>query len=588
MSAADQQREPLRQRDCLTAFLFQASVEKVMMKATWRSRVTIEGPTRVPQRMHLRATGLDDDSIAKPFVGVVHTHTEASPCNMSLAPQAAAAKLGVEVAGGTAREFTTVSISDVWTLVHEHVPQYSLISREIVADSVELVLEGQRYDAVVTLGACDKTVPGMLMAMTRVNIPGVYIHGGTALQGWRSGQDLNLYRVFEDMDRAALGQITDEELERLSTDSVVTIGTCPVQGTSSTAAACAEIMGFSALGTTSLPAVFSRRTALARKAGEHAVRLLTHGGPLPRDWVTRESLENAVTMVTATRGSSNLLLHLPAIANEAGIRFELKDMAKILRRTPRITSVVPNGSHLMLDLHRVGGLPVVFKSLLDGGLLHSDTPTNDGRSLAEALAGAPLPDGAVVRSCEDPFQFDSGIVVLQGNLAPDGCIVKTADVPSLVFEGPARIFEGDREARKGIAEGKFNAGDVIIVRGEGPRGSPGMREMLDAPSPIRRRGLGNNVALITDGRWPVGTGGLCVAHVSPEAHIGGPLALVQAGDLIRIDAENGTIDFRVTDEEISRRRALWTPPKDWVGGVAEKYARSVGPTHLGASTHSHL
>ncbi len=559
-----------------------------MKNAIWRSRTTVEGPTRVPQRMHLRATGLDDESISKPFVGVVHTHSEVSPCAMSLAPQAAAAKTGVEVAGGTAREFATVSISDVWTLVHDQGPQYSLISREIVADSVELVLEGQRYDAAVTLGACDKTVPGMLMAMTRVNIPAVYIHGGAALAGWRNGEDVNMYRVFGDMDRAAVGEISDEELERLNTDSVVTIGTCPVQGTASTAAACAEIMGFSALGSTSLPAVYTQRTALARKAGEHAVRLLTHGGPLPRDWVTRESLENAVTMVAATRGSSNLLLHLPAIANEAGVRFELKDMAAILRRTPRITSVVPNGAHLMLDLHRVGGLPVVFRSLLDGGLLHQDTPTNDGRSLAEALADTLLPDGAVVRSCDNPFQSDSGIVVLQGNLAPDGCIVKTADIPHLFFEGPARIFEGNQEARKGIAEGRFSAGDVIIVRGEGPRGSPGMREMLDAPSPIRRRGMGSDVALITDGRWPIGTGGLCVAHVSPEAHSGGPLALVQEGDVVRIDAVNGTIDFRVTDEEISVRRARWKPPKDWVGGVGEKYARSVGPAHLGASTHSHL
>jgi dihydroxy-acid dehydratase len=450
------------------------------------------------------------------------------------------------------------------------------------------VLEGMRYDAAVTLGACDKTVPGMLMAMTRVNVPGVYIHGGAALPGWQDGSDVNMYRVFGDMDRAAVGEITAGELERLNADSVVTVGTCPVQGTSSTAAACAELMGFSALGSTSLPAVYSRRTALARAAGEHAVKLLLDGGPLPRDWVTRESLENAVTMVAATRGSSNMLLHLPAIANEAGIRFALKDMAAILRRTPRITSVVPNGPNLTLDLHRVGGLPTVFRALLDGGLLHSDTPTNDGRPLTEALADASRPDGTVVRSCDDPFQPDSGIVVLQGNLAPDGCVVKTADIPSLVFEGPARVFDGDLAARKGIAEGLFSAGEVIVVRGEGPRGSPGMREMLDVPSPIRRRGMGNEVALVTDGRWPIGTGGLCVAHVSPEAHSGGPLALVRTGDIIRIDADKGTIDLKVTDEELGRRREGWSPPRDWVGGVAGKYARSVGPTHLGASTHSHL
>lgn len=558
-----------------------------MKNQPWRSRATVEGPMRVANRMHLRATGLDDEAIAKPFIGVVHTHSEVSPCAMSLAPQAAAVKVGVEVAGGTAREFSTVSIDDVWTMVHEDGPQYSLISREMVADSVELVLQGQRYDAAVTLGACDKTVPGMLMAMTRVNIPGVYVHGGAALRGWGNGEPINFYRVFGDMDRALSGQISEDELEDLNRESMVSVGTCPGLNTASTGATCAEIMGFSALGTVSIPAVFSQRLALARKAGQHAVKLLTEGGPLPRDWVTRESLENAVTVVAAIRGSSNMLLHLPAIANEAGVRFELKDMAEILRRTPRITSLIPNGPHALIDLHRVGGLPVIFKALLDGGFLHSHTPTNDGRSLAEALGDVPLPDGTIVRSCEDPFQPDSGIVVLQGNLAPDGCIVKTADIPDLTFEGPARIFEGDAEARKGIAEGKFSAGDVIIVRGEGPRGSPGMREMLDAPIPIRLRGMGKDVALVTDGRWPAGTGGLCVAHVSPEAHGGGPLALVQNGDIVRIDAEKGTIDFKVSDEEIARRHTLLPPSKYWVGGVGEKYARSVGPTHLGAPTHSY-
>jgi len=553
----------------------------------WRSRGALEGPMRVANRMHLRATGLDDEAIAKPFVGVVHTHSEVSPCAMSLAPQAAAAKMGVEVAGATAREFSTISISDIWTLVHEHGPQYSLISRELIADSVELVLQGQRYDAAVTLGACDKTVPGMLMAMTRVNIPGVYVHGGAALRGWNNGELIDFYRVFGDMDRALSGQISEAELEELNKDAMVTVGTCPGLNTASTGASCAEIMGFTALGTTSIPAVFSQRLSLARKAGEHAVKLLTRGGPLPRDWVTRESLENAVTVVAAIRGSSNMMLHLPAIANEAGVKFELKDMTKILQRTPRITSLIPNGPHALIDLHRIGGLPVIFKSLLDGGLLHPHVPTNDGRSLGDALADAAPPDGTIVRSCEDPMQSDSGIAVLHGNLAPDGCIVKTAGISQLTFEGPARIFEGDAKARKGIAEGRFSAGDVIIVRGEGPRGSPGMREMLDAPIPIRLRGMGKEVALVTDGRWPAGTGGLCVGHVSPEAHGGGPLALVQDGDIVRIDAERGTIDFKVSDEEIARRRTLLRPSTYWTGGVGEKYARSVGPTHLGAPTHSY-
>ncbi|CAN5204053.1 dihydroxy-acid dehydratase [soil metagenome] len=559
-----------------------------MENGAWRSRSTVEGPMRVANRMHLRATGLDDEAIAKPFVGVIHTHAEVSPCAMSLAPQAAAAKMGVEVAGGTSREASTVSISDVWTMVHEQGPQYSLISRELIADSVELVLQGQRYDAAVVLGACDKTVPGMLMALTRVNIPGVYVHGGAALRGWHDGEPVNFYRVFGDMDRVLTGQMGEDELEMLNRDAMVSVGTCPGLNTASTGAACAEVMGFSALGTAAMPAVYSQRLALARKAGQHAMRLLTEGGPLPRDWVTRESLENAVTVVAATRGSSNMLLHLPAIANEAGVRFELRDMAEILRRTPRITSLIPNGPHALIDLHRIGGLPVIFKALLDGGLLHPNTVTNDGRTLAAALADVPDPDGTIVRPCNDPFQADSGIAVLAGNLAPGGCIVKTADLPALTFAGPARTFDGDAEARAGIAAGTFNLGDVIIVRGEGPRGSPGMREMLDAPMPIRQRGLGSQVALVTDGRWPTGTGGLCVAHVSPEATGGGPLALVQNGDIVRIDAVRGTIDFEVSDAEMQRRRDLLPvscPSR--IGGVGEKYARLVGPTHLGAPTHSY-
>lgn len=558
-----------------------------MNDKAWRSRTAHHGPMRVANRMHLRATGLDDDAIARPFVGVIHTHSEVSPCAMSLAPQAAAAKIGVEVGGGTAREASTVSISDVWTMVHERGPQYSLISRELIADSVELVLEGQRYDGAVLMGACDKTVPGLLMALTRTNIPGVYIHGGAALRGWADGEHVNFYRVFKDMDDTLNGKMTEEELEALNRDAMVSVGTCPGMNTASTGATCAEIMGFSALGTTTLPAVYSQRLAQARKAGMHAMTLLLEGGPRPRDWVTRESLENAVTAVAAMRGSSNMLLHLPAIANEAGVKFELADMAAILRRTPRITSLIPNGPHALVDLHRVGGLPVVFKALLDGGLLHPDTPTNDGRPLSEALADASAPDGAIVRSCADPFQSDSGIVVLQGNLAPHGCIVKTAGIPKTTFEGPARVFDGDAAARVGIAAGDFSAGDVIVVRGEGPRGSPGMREMLDAPIPIRRRGMGSEVALVTDGRWPAGTGGLCVAHVSPEAHAGGPLALVRDGDIIRIDAGTGSIDFKVPDEELARRREALPPPEFHSGGLGEKYARVVGPTHLGAPTHSY-
>jgi len=413
------------------------------------------------------------------------------------------------------------------------------------------------------------------------------VHGGAALRGWSNGEPVNFYRVFGDMERVMRGEIAADELEALNGEAMVSVGTCPGLNTASTGAACAEVMGFSALGTSSIPAVFSQRTALARKAGEQAVRLLMEGGPRPRDWVTRESLENAVTVVAATRGSSNMLLHLPAIANEAGIRFSLLDMAEILRRTPRITSLIPNGPHALIDLHRVGGLPVIFKALLDGGMLHGDTPTNDGRTLAEALNGAGAPDGAIVRSCDHPFQPDSGIVVLQGNLAPDGCIVKTADVPSRCFEGPARVFDSDADARKGLTARPVHAGEVLVVRGEGPRGSPGMREMLDVVMSVRRQGIGAEVAMVTDGRWPTGSGGLCVAHVSPEAHAGGPLAVVRNGDMIRIDADRGSLDLLLGDDEIARRCSQLAPVPCWSGGLGEKYARVVGPTHLGAPTHSY-
>ena len=557
-----------------------------MAESRWPSQDALVGPMRAYQRMQMRATGLDDDALSRPFVGVVHTQSDAVPCAMALEPQAGAVRIGVEVAGATPREFRTVSISDMWTIVHERGPQFSLISREVVADSAELVLRGQKLDAVVAIGSCDKTVPGLMMAMTRVNLPGVYVHGGAAIAGWRDGKPINLYELGLHMERAAAGEISEEELDRLSRDIIVTGGTCLGMNTASTAATCAEIMGFAALGTTTLPAVYTERLVHARRAGARAVSLLLDDGPRPRDWVTRESLENAVTAVAATRGSSNMLLHLPAIANEAGVPFELKDMTAILRRTPRITSLIPNGTNVALDLHRVGGLPTVFRSLLEGGFLHPDVPTNDGRSLAEALANAPEPDGVIVRGCDDPFQTDSGVAVLQGNLARSGCIVKTAGIPALTFEGPARVFDGDAAARQGLTAGEFSAGDVIIVRGEGPRGTPGMREMFDVTVPIRRRGLGDQVALVTDGRWPSATGGLCVSHVSPEAHTGGPLAQVRDGDIVRIDATSGAIDLHVSDEEVTRRRSEWIQPGDWVGGLGEKYARLVGPSHLGAPTHS--
>jgi dihydroxy-acid dehydratase len=553
-----------------------------------RSNVVTKGVSRTVQRTQLRATGLDDDALEKPFVGVVHTHGEVSPCAMSLASLAAAAKVGIEVAGGTSREFSTVSVSDGITLDHDGA-SFSLMSRDLIADSVELVMRAQAYDAIVALGACDKTVPAMLMALTRLNEPGLYVHGGSMLRGWHEGREADPTLIFAYQESAEEGSYPLDRLEDFSRTAMATIGACPGQFTASSAASCAEVMGFAMLGTTTVPAVYSQRMIFARRAGRHVLRLLETGGPRPRDWVSRASLENAAAVLVATRGSSNLALHLPAIAHEAGIRFELKDMARIFREVPRITSIMPNGPHLMLDLHRLGGLPVVFKALLKAGLLDGGTPTCDGRSLAEALRGAPDPDGVVVTDCEKPFASSSGLAVLTGNLAPDGCLVKTADLDHLAFEGPARVFDGEAEATTAISAGRFEPGEVLVVRGEGPKGSPGMREMLSVAAPVRRRGMGASVAMVTDGRYVLGTGGLCVAHVSPEACEGGPIALVQDGDIIAIDAGAGTIELKVDDRELARRREVFRRgTKPYLGGIAEKYVKTVGPAHLGAVTHSGL
>lgn len=553
-----------------------------------RSNIVKQGLERAPHRWQLRATGLDDDAIAKPFVAVAHTFGETSPCSQSLLPQVQAAKVGVEVGGGTAREFSTISVSDALGQQHAGM-RYSLMSREVIADSVEVVVRGQGYDALVGIGACDKTIPGMLMAMVRLNIPSLFLHGGQMLVGWHKGEQVNPLRMFEGIGKVHAGEMTAQELEEMGTNIVTTSGACPGQFSSGTAGSIAEVLGFAPLGSTGIPAAFSVRQAVARRAAEQLMHNLKGGGrPLPRDLVTRKGLENAVAVVAATGGSTNATLHLPAIAHEAGIDFSLRDMEEILRRTPTLASLMPGGPHVPYELHRIGGVPVVLKALLKGGYLHGDVPTLDGMLLKDALEDAADPDGTIVRSHENPFRASGGLVVLSGNLAPDGAIIKIAGLTKLSIEGPARVFESEDEALDAIKRRDYHEGDVVVVRNEGPHGGPGMREMLSLTAAIVGQGRGQSVALVTDGRFSGGTRGLCVGHVSPEASQGGPLALVRHGDRIRIDASKGTIDVLVDDAELQRRKDGWKPIErpTRLAGVSEKYARLVGSSSRGAVTHS--
>lgn len=553
-----------------------------------RSKEFTQGLQRAPHRWQLRAMGLDDAAIARPFVGVAHTYSEVSPCSQSLMPQVQAAKLGVEVGGGTAREFSTISVSDVLSQQHDGM-RYSLMSREVIADSVELVMRGQRYDALVGIGACDKTIPGLLMAMVRLNLPSLFLHGGQMLVGWHQGEQVNPLRMFEGVGKVQAGQMTEDELEQMGRNIVTTSGACPGQFSSGTAGSIAEVLGFTPLGSSGIPAAFSVRQAVARQAAEQLMRNLHQSDrPLPRDLVTRKGLENAVAVVAATGGSTNATLHLPALAHEAGIRFTLEDMAEILRRTPTLASLMPGGPYVPYELYRIGGIPVVLKALLRGGFLHGDVPTFDGRMLQDALADVADPDGNIVRSHTDPFRATGGLVVLRGNLAPDGAVIKIAGLSTLSLEGPARVFESEQQAVTAIQAHAYDEGDVIVIRNEGPHGGPGMREMLSVTSAIVGHGRGQSVALVTDGRFSGGTRGLCIGHVSPEASQGGPIALVRNGDRIRIDASKGTIEWLISEAEIAQRQAQWQPitRAQRLSGIDEKYARLVGSAHQGAVTHS--
>ena len=551
-----------------------------------RSTLVTEGMDRTPHRAYMRACGLDDDDLKKPLIGIVSTHGEVTPCSMALGPQADACRLGVAQAGAVPVPFTTISVSDAVSMNHKGM-RFSLVSREIIADSVETVMRAHAYDGLVAFGGCDKTLPAMMMAMVRLNCPSAFVYGGAMLPGHWQGRDVTVLDAYEGVGRVLTGECSLEELDRLEHASVATVGSCPGQFTANTMAMVSETLGLALPGSAMLPAVYSARLALARRAGRRVAEIVASGGPLPRDLVTRKSLENACAAVAATGGSTNAGLHLPAIAHEAGIRFTLDDVAEVFARTPLIASLQPGGRYLAIDLHRVGGTDAVLKALLDGGYLHGECLRLSGRTLAEELAGHPGPDGEVVRPASTPIAAGGGVVVLKGNLAPDGALIKVAGLKSQVFEGPARVFESEEECFAAVKAQRYAAGDVLVIRNEGPRGGPGMREMLGVTAMLYGQKMGEQVALLTDGRFSGATRGMMIGYVGPEAVDGGPIALVRDGDRIRIDAPARRLDVLVDDAELDRRRAAWQPPRrEPLGGTLEKFAKLVGPASCGAVTHS--
>src|SRR5690349_9070674 len=523
-----------------------------------RSRITTDGLDRTPHRAFMRAMGLDDDAIARPMVGVVSQKGETTPCNMTHGPQVDAAKDGVAAAGGTPREFTTISVSDGIGMNHEGM-KFSLVSRELIADSIEAVVQGHAYDGLVAFGGCDKTLPGAMMGLVRVNVPGVFLFGGAALPGRFQGRDVTVLDAYEGVGAVQTGAMSEDDLAALERACKPSIGACAGQFTANTMAMVAEALGLTVPNSAMVPGVYSERLAIAKRAGEIVMEILARGGPLPRELVTRQALENASAIVAATGGSTNAALHIPAIANEAGIRFTVDDVAAVFARTPLIGDLRPGGQYLAKDVYEIGGVSVVIRALLESGHLH-DVPTVTGRMLSEEHGAAPSPDGAVVRAKGNALRPDGGLAVLKGNLAPDGALLKVAGLKSRAFEGTARVFDSEDDCAAAVRSRAYAAGDVLVIRYEGPRGGPGMREMLGVTALIYGQQMGEKVALLTDGRFSGATRGICDGHIAPEAAAGGPLALLRDGDRVRIDADAKRMDVLVDDAELSRRRTAWVAP----------------------------
>ena len=561
-----------------------------MSKKTWDksnlpSRHVTVGPDRAPHRSYYYAMGLGQEEIDQPLVGVATCWNESAPCNIALSRQAQSVKRGVMEASGTPREFTTITVTDGIAMGHQGMKS-SLISREVIADSVELTMRGHSYDALVGLAGCDKSLPGMMMSMLRLNVPSVFMYGGSILPGRFQGRDVTVVDVFEAVGQHAAGNMSDEDLHALECVACPSAGACGGQFTANTMATISEAIGLALPGSAGVPAPYEDRDRFAVLSGQAVMNLLEKK-IRPRDICTLKAFENAAVVVGATGGSTNAALHLPAMAHEAGIRFTLDDVAAIMRRTPYIADLKPGGKYLAFDVYKVGGIPVIIKSLLDAGLLHGDCMTVTGKTLAENHKDVVFPaDQDVIFPVSRAITKTGGVVGLKGNLAPDSAIVKVAGLHEQRFTGTALCFDCEEDAFAAVQARAYKKGDVIVIRYEGPKGGPGMREMLSTTAAIYGQGMGEHVALITDGRFSGGTRGFCIGHVGPEAAVGGPIALVKDGDKITIDAIAGTIDVDLTDEEFAARRAAWKPrPTDYNSGAIWRFAQNVGPAHLGALTH---
>ncbi|MCF6112284.1 dihydroxy-acid dehydratase [Mesorhizobium muleiense] len=558
---------------------------RVISKAKLPSRYVTVGPARAPHRSYLYAMGLSAAEIAQPLVGVASCWNEAAPCNISLMRQAQVVKKGVAAANGTPREFCTITVTDGIAMGHQGMKS-SLVSREVIADSVELTMRGHCYDALVGLAGCDKSLPGMMMAMVRLNVPSIFIYGGSILPGSYKGRQITVQDVFEAVGQHSVGTIGDAELLEIEQAACPSAGSCGAQFTANTMATVAEAIGLALPYSCGAPAPYEMRDRFNFASGEKIMELIAKN-IRPRDIVTLEALENAATVVSATGGSTNAALHLPAIAHEAGIKFDLFDVARIFEKTPYIADLKPGGKYVAKDMFEAGGIPLLIKTLLDHGYLHGDCLTVTGRTLAENMEHVAWNDSQdVVRPANRPITRTGGVVGLKGNLAPEGAIVKVAGMSELKFSGPARCFDSEEECFQAVTDRSYSEGEVLVIRYEGPRGGPGMREMLSTTAALYGQGMGGKVALITDGRFSGATRGFCIGHVGPEAAVGGPIGLLRDGDLISIDAVNGTIEVALSDTELATRAKAWKArATDYQSGAIWKYAQTVGPARDGAVTH---
>jgi dihydroxy-acid dehydratase len=549
------------------------------------SRHVTEGASRAPHRSYYYAMGLTEEQIHRPFVGVVSCWNEAAPCNIALMRQAQSAKVGVNEAGGTPREFCTITVTDGIAMGHQGMKS-SLVSREVIADSIELTMRGHSYDALVGIAGCDKSLPGTMMAMLRLNVPSVFMYGGSILPGRYKGRDVTVVDVFEGVGMHSAGRMNERELHDLECVACPSAGACGGQFTANTMACVSEAIGLALPGSAGAPAPYESRDEYAAASGRAVMRLISDG-IRPRDICTRQAFENAAVIVAATGGSTNAALHLPAMAHEAGIEFDLFDVAEIFKKTPYIADLKPGGKYIAKDVFDIGGVPQILKALLDGGVLHGDCITVTGKTLAENLRDVTFnTDQKVIYPVSNPISPTGGVVGLRGSLAPDGAIVKVAGLKKLQFSGPARVFDCEEDCFEAVSNRDYKDGEVLVIRYEGPKGGPGMREMLSTTAALYGQGAGDSVALITDGRFSGATRGFCIGHVGPEAAAGGPIGLIKNGDIITIDAEAGTIELEVDAKELEARRATWkVPPNPYQSGALRKFADQVGPARYGAVTH---